>query len=103
MPSLGWIARANGTARSFACGVLLLERHGRCIIGAMNWIDVSVTLHNGMVHWPDNPPVRIEHALDLEHGDACTVSNLSFGAHTGTHVDAPAHFVSGGSGSRRYR
>jgi len=64
----------------------------------MDWIDVSVTLRDGMVHWPDNPPVRIEHALDLDHGDACTVSNLSFGAHTGTHVDAPAHFVSGGSG-----
>ena len=64
----------------------------------MDWIDVSVTLHNGMVHWPDNPPVRFEHALELERGDACTVSNLSFGAHTGTHVDAPAHFVEGGAG-----
>jgi arylformamidase len=64
----------------------------------MDWIDVSVTLHDGMVHWPDNPPVRVGHALDLAHGDPCTVSNLSFGAHTGTHVDAPAHFVPGGAG-----
>ena len=31
-----------------------------------------------------------------EHGDICTVSQLSFGSHTGTHVDPPSHFVAGG-------
>jgi kynurenine formamidase len=31
------------------------------------WIDVSVSLRSGMVHWPDNPPVRIDRAL-LEAG-----------------------------------
>ena len=60
---------------------------------ANGWIDVSVPLHSGMVHWPDNPPVRIERMLDIEHGDAANVSKISMGSHTGTHMDAPLHFV----------
>ncbi len=63
-----------------------------------DWMDVSVPLRTGMVHWPDNPPVVIDHQLDMARGDVCTVSRLSFGAHTGTHMDAPAHFISGGKG-----
>jgi arylformamidase len=65
------------------------------------WIDVSVPLRSGMVHWPDNPPVRIERMLDMESGDAANVSTLSLGSHTGTHMDAPIHFVPGGAGMDR--
>ncbi len=65
------------------------------------WIDVSVPLRSGMVHWPDNPPVRIERMLDMECGDAANVSTLSLGSHTGTHMDAPIHFVPGGAGMDR--
>ncbi len=62
------------------------------------WIDVSVSLHSGMTHWPDNPPVQIARMLDMERGDVCNVSTLSMGSHTGTHMDAPVHFVRGGKG-----
>ncbi|MGO8946123.1 MAG: cyclase family protein [Ktedonobacterales bacterium] len=65
---------------------------------ADDWIDVSVPLHTGMVHWPGNPPVVIERILDIERGDGANVSRLSLGAHTGTHVDAPLHFITGGTG-----
>jgi arylformamidase len=65
---------------------------------ASSWIDVSVALKTGMVSWPGDPPARISHALDMERGDPCTVSLLEMGAHTGTHMDAPAHFVRGGIG-----
>jgi arylformamidase len=65
---------------------------------ARNWIDISVPLRTGMVHWPDNPPVQIERFLAIERGDAANVSKLSFGAHTGTHMDAPLHFLPGGAG-----
>lgn len=34
-----------------------------------DWIDVSVPLRTGMVHWPDNTPVSIERMLDIEGGD----------------------------------
>ncbi len=63
-----------------------------------DWIDISVPLRSGMVHWPDNPPVLFERVLDIERGDVANVSKLSLGAHTGTHMDAPIHFLSGGAG-----
>jgi arylformamidase len=65
---------------------------------ANGWIDVSVSLHSGMVHWPDNPPVQIERALSIEHGDGANVSEISMGAHAGTHMDGPIHFVREGRG-----
>jgi len=66
-----------------------------------DWIDVSVPLRTGMVHWPDNPPVKIERVMDLERGDIASVSSMSMGVHTGTHMDAPAHFQRGGVGIDR--
>ena len=66
--------------------------------GSASWIDVSVPLHSGMVHWPNDPPIRIERIRDLERGDPCTLSALSMGSHTGTHMDAPLHFIRGGRG-----
>ena len=65
------------------------------------WVDVSVPLRSGMVHWPDNPPVRIDRLLDMERGDVANVSKISLGSHTGTHMDAPIHFVHDGEGMDR--
>ena len=65
---------------------------------ASTWTDVSVTLKDGMVNWPGDPRVRFSHATSMERGDPATVSLLEMGAHTGTHMDAPAHFVRGGIG-----
>ena len=39
--------------------------------------------------------MQISQVASLAAGDICTVSHLSFGSHTGTHVDPPAHFVAG--------
>ena len=61
-----------------------------------NWIDVSVPVRNGMVHWPGDPAFHIERALDQKKGDVCTVSQIAMGVHTGTHMDAPLHFIEGG-------
>ena len=61
------------------------------------WIDVTVPIRQGMVHWPDNPPVRLETTEEMHEGGICRVSELSLGVHTGTHFDAPNHFdVEGG-------
>ena len=62
------------------------------------WIDVSVALHSGMAHWPDNPPVDISLMLALARGDGANVSKISMGSHTGTHMDAPRHFFENGKG-----
>jgi arylformamidase len=61
-----------------------------------DWIDVSVPMRTGMVHWPGNPPVTIERTLNLDRGDSANVSRISMGTHTATHMDAPAHFLRSG-------
>jgi len=62
-------------------------------IDAAGWIDLSVTVRHGMPHWPDNPPIVLERAMDTERGDVCNVSHLAMGVHTGTHMDGPVHFI----------
>jgi arylformamidase len=64
----------------------------------VDWIDVSVTVRQGMPHWPDNPPIVMERVMDIEQGDDCNVSRLDMGVHSGTHMDAPVHFIPGASG-----
>jgi arylformamidase len=61
----------------------------------MSWMDVSVAIRDGMVHWPDNPPVVVEKTMDMAHGAPANVSRLAFGVHTATHMDAPCHFKDG--------
>jgi arylformamidase len=65
------------------------------------WIDISVPLRSAMVHWPSDPPVTIKLAEDMEHGDTANLSVISMGAHSGTHVDAPIHFIRQGMGVDR--
>src|SRR5690349_20064353 len=63
----------------------------------MSWIDVSVAIRDGMVHWPNDPPIRVEKTLEMARGDPADVSKIWLGVHTGTHVDAPSHFKVGGA------
>ena len=63
------------------------------------WLDVSVPIYAGMVHFPDNPPIEIDTITHVERGDVCTLSALRIGTHTGTHIDAPIHFLPGGTGA----
>ncbi len=43
-----------------------------------------------------DPGIEISQSSSIAKGDAANVSLLHFGAHTATHVDAPAHFIEGG-------
>ena len=61
------------------------------------WLDVSVPIRSGMVHYPGNPPVVLDFVHDLERGDPETLSQLSLSVHTATHVDAPVHFIRKGA------
>jgi arylformamidase len=60
--------------------------------------DISLSINNQMVVWPGDPSVEITTVHHLDRGDNATVSGLRMGAHTGTHVDAPAHFIKAGVG-----
>jgi arylformamidase len=57
--------------------------------------DVSVPISNELPTWPGDPSVQLTVWRSLSSGDSANVSMLNFGAHTGTHVDAPAHFIEG--------
>jgi arylformamidase len=57
--------------------------------------DVTVPICNELPTWPGDPEVEIRDWRSLSAGDGANVSMLNFGAHTGTHVDAPAHFIEG--------
>ena len=62
-----------------------------------NWIDVSVPLHTGMVHWPTDPSVHIERFADMDKGAICNVSKMEMCAHAGTHMDGLNHFIKDGA------
>src|SRR5262245_60497132 len=62
------------------------------------WIDLTVGIRHGMVHFPGDPGVELKQTKHLDRGDPATVSQLSLGVHTGTHVDAPVHFIGGAPG-----
>jgi len=55
------------------------------------YYDISVPISNGGAVYPGNPPIRIEPQQEIAKGGSSNVSSLSFGSHTGTHVDAPKH------------
>lgn len=63
----------------------------------MTLIDISAPLSPSLPVWPGDPPVSVTRALDVACGDAATVSRLALGSHTGTHVDAPCHFLPNGA------
>lgn len=62
------------------------------------WIDISVPLRDGMVAWKGDPRPRISQRLSMANGDLCNLTMLDMSAHTGTHMDAPRHFLIDGKG-----
>ena len=60
-------------------------------------IDISVANGPTQHVYPGDPPPRVEQAKAIRAGDVCNVSLLTMGSHTGTHVDAPYHFIDGGA------
>ena len=60
--------------------------------------DISLPISNGGLIYPGNPEINVSLQQALERGDGANVSMLSFGSHTGTHVDAPKHFFDDGLG-----
>lgn len=61
----------------------------------MQFIDLSQPLHDRMPAYPGDPDISIGSALTVA-ADGVAVARLDFGSHSGTHLDAPAHVISGG-------
>jgi arylformamidase len=64
----------------------------------MNFYDVTVPISNDVPIYEGDPQASVEVFMSMADGAPANVSQLCFGAHTGTHVDAPNHFI---NGSRR--
>ncbi len=61
----------------------------------MRWIDVSMPVVPAMPVWPGDPRVEARLFASIEHGDGFNATALHVTTHTGTHIDAPSHFIAG--------
>ncbi|HEY2982189.1 MAG TPA: cyclase family protein [Anaerolineales bacterium] len=62
----------------------------------MTIYDISLTITPSLPVWPSDPPIKLEQVASMDNGAHANVSRLSAGVHTGTHVDAPHHFLNDG-------
>ncbi len=60
------------------------------------WIDITIPLYPGVVVWPGDPEFELRKEVAIEKGDECNLSAFSMCAHTGTHIDAPLHYLADG-------
>lgn len=67
----------------------------------MKIIDISVAIRPDLPVWKGDPAVSVLRESSIAAGDAANVTHLNMGAHTGTHVDAPLHFLDGRRGVDR--
>ncbi len=80
------------------CGVAVAQRPASPALAGGGWIDVTAPIDpRTMPVYPGNPPLKLDFVQSLDSGAEVTLSAFSFGAHTGTHVDAPMHFIKGGA------
>ncbi len=59
----------------------------------MTIYDVSLTISPEMPVWPGDPAVQLTQVAFIDQGANANVSHISLGVHTGTHLDAPHHFL----------
>ncbi len=62
----------------------------------MKLYDITVPISVDIPVWPGDPPARLERMKSIINGDSCNVTAITMGAHTGTHIDAPYHFLEHG-------
>src|SRR5438105_11681684 len=65
---------------------------------AAGWLDATATLDPATTPvYAGDAPLKFDFLKDMRKGDALTLSAYSLGAHSGTHIDAPMHFVRDGA------
>jgi len=62
----------------------------------MRTYDITLTITPQMTVWPGDPSVNIQRISSIASGDNANVSQMSMSCHSGTHVDAPDHFLNNG-------
>src|SRR5205823_844043 len=61
------------------------------------WIDISRPIEAGALTHPEDPPPVFARYSDMAAGDDYNLTQLTLSLHTGTHFDAPLHFVGDGA------
>lgn len=62
----------------------------------MRTYDVTLTISPGMPIWPGDTPPQLVQTDSIAKGGVANTSRLTMSVHTGTHIDAPAHFLENG-------
>src|SRR5690625_7362767 len=60
------------------------------------WIDITQPLTNKIAHWPEDEPFQYETTVTKEQSGSVNIGRIISSTHTGTHVDAPFHFLNDG-------
>ena len=58
--------------------------------------DISLLLSDEMVTWPGDESIKITSTSSIDFGGVCNVSSIKMSVHSGTHIDAPFHFIKNG-------
>ena len=73
-------------------------QRGSTLGAESSWLDVTTTLDPSTTPvYEGDPPMRFDFVKDMRKGDVLTLSAYTLGAHSGTHIDAPMHFVRDGA------
>ncbi len=59
----------------------------------MTIYDITLTISPDLPVWPGDPAVVLEQVAAMENGAECNLTRLAMSVHTGTHIDAPHHFL----------
>jgi arylformamidase len=62
----------------------------------MRFYDISVGISTDLPVWPGDPLPEMARLSRIVDGDSCNVTQITSTVHTGTHVDAPLHYIEGG-------
>ncbi len=60
-------------------------------------IDISIPLDEHTPVYPGDVPIRLHPQSSIRDGDVCNLSSVTMSVHSGTHIDAPYHFVRDGA------
>ena len=63
---------------------------------ARTYMDVTYPVNDKLLIYPGDPIYEHHRHLSIANGDLCNVGRISMGCHTGTHMDAPYHFIKDG-------
>lgn len=62
----------------------------------MHTYDITLPLSSKLPTWPGDPPFVVNRLKEMDAGGSTNTSQISLSVHTGTHVDAPDHFLNNG-------